>query len=261
MFEATAGTLKPRRQLLAFLNVFAEDGSYRNRTTFLDTVHAIVERELLDVSDFESAFGAVVARLAQDRVINVRICVARIYARACTCARLYAGADERSTINDILLALANSPDADVRAPVMAFAPPLGPSPSQANESHDESMDLCEGNAREGGETAGEDTAMKMDDDMDDAPSTPRQPTSALIATPPGNLASPGDAHNSGGSLGDPPEMTALLDAMASPITDEQGRAFSTPQHLSRHFTGGEGVGELWTTRDLSADDYVEVSRA
>ncbi|GAA6005324.1 hypothetical protein JCM11491_002658 [Sporobolomyces phaffii] len=121
-----------RAKLLAFLGVFRTDSSYRNRVAYVSTVGACV-RASLPRDIFELYFLDTLVDLARDKVVSVRIAVARAISEACRCPALYAEPATRSSIRDVLAVLADSPDRDVRLPILDYyvsspSPTRDPSP-------------------------------------------------------------------------------------------------------------------------------------
>lgn len=82
MFAATANAPEARLRLFAFLNVFAEDSSYRNRAVYAACATAFV-RTTLSRQYFEMYFLDTLCRLAGDSVVSVRIGVSRAVSIAC----------------------------------------------------------------------------------------------------------------------------------------------------------------------------------
>lgn len=82
MFAATANSPEARLRLFAFLNVFAEDSSYRYRAVYAACATAFV-RTTMSREYFEAYFLDTLCRLAGDSVVSVRIGVARAIGVAC----------------------------------------------------------------------------------------------------------------------------------------------------------------------------------
>ncbi|KAK4048915.1 hypothetical protein OIV83_004471 [Microbotryomycetes sp. JL201] len=112
LLRATDGVPAARQKLLAFLTVFADDASYRNRMIYANSVLAAVNNGLTRAS-FEHCFLEVLGKLADDKVVNVRICVAKIVKAACTNGTLYGDALSRLPLQDVISTLASSGDRDV----------------------------------------------------------------------------------------------------------------------------------------------------
>ncbi|GAA5950484.1 hypothetical protein JCM3765_004563 [Sporobolomyces pararoseus] len=119
-----------RAKLFAFLNVFRTDSSYRNRVAYVSTIVACV-RASLPRATFELHFLDTLVELARDRVVSVRIAVARAISESCQNSALYSGPSTRLPLREILSILAISPDRDVRLPVLDY---YVASPSPTSES-------------------------------------------------------------------------------------------------------------------------------
>ncbi|GAA5955600.1 hypothetical protein JCM21900_006666 [Sporobolomyces salmonicolor] len=119
-----------RNKLLAFLFVFSTDSGYRHRTTYVSTVLASVRADI-SRDLFEAHFLETLSDLARDKVVSVRIAVARVIGEACRSAALYSDPYTRHRIHDLISLLAQSPDRDVRLPVVDF---YVPSPAQSQPS-------------------------------------------------------------------------------------------------------------------------------
>ncbi|GAA5988639.1 hypothetical protein JCM10908_003650 [Rhodotorula pacifica] len=119
LFEACSADPDDRSKLLAFLAVFSSDSSYRQRVVYTQCALACV-RANIDRAMFENAWVPTLAGLVRDRVVGVRIAVARVMGEACKTPTLYSDPTSRANIRDILSTLADSPDRDVRQPVEEF---------------------------------------------------------------------------------------------------------------------------------------------
>ncbi|KAK4053327.1 hypothetical protein OIO90_003939 [Microbotryomycetes sp. JL221] len=119
LLQATSDLPNARQKLLAFLTVFAEDSSYRLRMTYATSVLATVCAGLTRES-FEHCFIEPLGKLAEDRVINVRICVARIVRALCTTSSLYGDSLTRLPLQDMIACLAQSRDRDVLSLIGEF---------------------------------------------------------------------------------------------------------------------------------------------
>ncbi|GAA5861784.1 hypothetical protein JCM1840_005268 [Sporobolomyces johnsonii] len=119
-----------RNKLLAFLFVFSTDSGYRHRSTYVSTVLASVRADI-SRDLFEAHFLETLSDLARDKVVSVRIAVARVIGEACRSAALYSDPSTRHRIHDLVSLLAQSPDRDVRLPVFDF---YVPSPAQSRPS-------------------------------------------------------------------------------------------------------------------------------
>lgn len=82
LFEACTTELADRTKLLAFLSVFSSDSSYRQRVVYTQCALACV-RAQIDRATFENAWLPTLTGLARDRVVGVRIAVARVIGEAC----------------------------------------------------------------------------------------------------------------------------------------------------------------------------------
>ncbi|ORY55154.1 armadillo-type protein [Leucosporidium creatinivorum] len=135
LFAATASDAITRNKVCAFLAVFSEDASYRNRMTFTSCSLASV-REGVDRDIFETYFLPTLSRLSRDKVVNVQIGVARVIGEACRSDSLYADAAERLPLFDILSTLVHSGERDVVAPVAEFHQADSPPPSPGLDAFD-----------------------------------------------------------------------------------------------------------------------------
>lgn len=138
-----------RARLLAFLSVFGEDSAYRNRAVYTACAATCVANSV-SRETFEACFLDNLTRMARDPVVSVRIGVARVIAAACEIGmsayaitddastdiliteHLYADISYREPLIEVLSSLANSPDRDVRVPVLPFyvaSPRPSPPPS------------------------------------------------------------------------------------------------------------------------------------
>ncbi|GAA5934091.1 uncharacterized protein JCM15063_000552 [Sporobolomyces koalae] len=118
-----------RAKLFAFLAVFRTDSSYRNRLAYVSTVVACVKANL-PRAHFEQYFLDTLVDLARDKVVSVRIAVARAVSEACQRPALYSDPDTRTAIREILSVLVDCPDRDVRLAVLEYYQPSpGASPS------------------------------------------------------------------------------------------------------------------------------------
>ena len=87
-FAATENFPEARLRLFAFLNVFAEDSSYRHRAVYAACATAFV-RTIISREYFEVYILNTLCRLAGDSVAAVRIGVARAIAAACQSRKLF----------------------------------------------------------------------------------------------------------------------------------------------------------------------------
>lgn len=81
-FDATKSDPAARAKLFAFLNIFSEDSAYRNRAIYTATVMAFVQHGI-SREIFEGYFLNTLIRLAGDKVVSIRISVARIIETVC----------------------------------------------------------------------------------------------------------------------------------------------------------------------------------
>ncbi|KAM0787240.1 hypothetical protein ACM66B_006477 [Microbotryomycetes sp. NB124-2] len=139
LLHATVDKPWARQKLLAFLSVFADDASYRNRMMYANSVLATVNSNDsnggLTRSSFESCFLEKLGKLADDKVVNVRICVARIVKAACSTPTLFGDSLSRLPLRDVIATLAQSGDRDVLSLIGEFyaghVPATPPVSSQA----------------------------------------------------------------------------------------------------------------------------------
>ncbi|KDE03630.1 hypothetical protein MVLG_05880 [Microbotryum lychnidis-dioicae p1A1 Lamole] len=133
LIQATIVDEEARAKMWAFLSVFYEDASYRNRVVYtscvLASIRVGVPREI-----FEEHFLPSLVQLAQDRVINVRIAVGRVASELCQNERFYAELSSRTPLSGLLRALFHCTDRDVRDPIVRFYVPDGDSRSSTPES-------------------------------------------------------------------------------------------------------------------------------
>lgn len=119
--EACSAELAERTKLLAFLSVFSSDSSYRQRVVYTQCALACV-RAHIDRATFENAWLPTLTGLARDRVVGVRIAVARVIGEACKTRKSTSRVFPRRPAPDRQfpsprrsLALLGSCDADQRA--------------------------------------------------------------------------------------------------------------------------------------------------
>lgn len=121
LLQCTHNSPANRQKLLAFLSVFAEDSSYRNRMVCANSILASVSSAgLLSKETFENYFLGMINKLAVDKVVNVRICVARVVRALCSDPLLYGDSLSRLPIQDLISSLVHSGDRDVLALVEEF---------------------------------------------------------------------------------------------------------------------------------------------
>ncbi|GAA6061536.1 hypothetical protein JCM10212_002743 [Sporobolomyces blumeae] len=259
---------EPRAKLLAYLSVFRSDASYRNRVAYVSTVVACV-RASVPRDVFEAHFLDALVDLARDRVVSVRIAVARAISLACECPALYADPASRPAIRELLSILTASPDRDVRLPAVGYHNPSLPASREASPPSRPSS------PPRPLPSLGQSSSLQLYDDDAHAPRSPNPATPQ--ATKPNPFAhgvdddpdSPEKSHAE--QRGEDSEMAEDDDERPPSTVSNEDTEMDEDERPSSSFDlAGEGEGvllerpspspggdEVWTRDD---GEFVEISR-
>ncbi|GAA5836046.1 hypothetical protein JCM11251_006634 [Rhodosporidiobolus azoricus] len=235
LLEASLPHSDARNKLAAFLHVFSTDSSYRNRSIYVACALACV-RANIPRQVFEEMFLGTLSELARDKVVSVRIAVARAVGEACRTETLYAHPSTRYDIDELLSTLAQSPDRDVHEPVAEFfaAPPPSSQPTSPRSPPPH--------------RSGVHSRMDM---YDDDERTPISPTSVPPSAP--SLATFSPESEVDRDMAD--DFPSPFESSASP-----SRAAAVPLPSPDADDIEMAWEEALETREAEGGDFVEVSR-
>jgi hypothetical protein len=123
-----------KRFIVTLADIFAQDASFRHRTSFVSIIRAVAASAAATPALIEADLLPALATLALDPIVDVRIAVAR---EASVLARTVYSAARPSLLENVLRRLASDTSATVRTYVAAFVdhdPPPPPSASLASTS-------------------------------------------------------------------------------------------------------------------------------
>ncbi|BGP21075.1 hypothetical protein JCM10213_007593 [Rhodosporidiobolus nylandii] len=246
LVEASLSHHSSRNKLFAFLHVFATDSSYRNRSVYvscaLACVVANISRDLLEEHFLEN-----LTSLARDKVVSVRIAVARAVGKACRTDSLYADPATRSAISELIFILAQSPDRDVKQPVLDF---YTPSPSLSEPQSPGSPPPDRAGAR---------SRMDMYDDAEATPSTPSSLSTAFSPPLPADLSTPSaPSHPDDSLMSD--DFPSPFQSVSSSSSLAAGVPLPSPDADDIEMSWDEALCDAIETKEAEGGEFVEVSR-
>ncbi|CAG8553307.1 13790_t:CDS:10, partial [Ambispora leptoticha] len=176
LFDVVRHDTAPYNELINQVKQFSTDAGFRGRVVYIQMVNALISKNTISKTEFETHFLPALVSLASDRVSNVRIALARLVGEICRLEQGYVNPSTRPIeVNELIKLLARDSDVDVRAFVYSLLPPeeqssLLLSSSTAASSSKNSTEKTENgllsyNIKEKGDTSITSNINLMSDDM------------------------------------------------------------------------------------------------